>query len=195
MSLRRTLVIGGRLAGVQVVGKTSLTVNGALDENKRQATPVASGYAEAKRRAGTSRSVGVISCGEGDPKARQRFLLAAEGKIIACLAAAQNGRIPESSYLPLDHHLHRPRNNTKLPMLLRLPKSHLQNRSKARSEAGLIEGQSRRPGSTTSHRLDSRYWVGASVLPACILSRAKRLGTGSLAKRCDVSGQIQSNTS
>ena len=169
------LVIGGRLAGVQAVGKTSLTVNGALDENKRQTTPVASRYAEAKRKAGMGRSVGVISCDEGDSKARQRFLLAAEGRVIVCLAAAQNGGVPKSSYLSSHHRLHRPRDNKTLPMLLRLPKSHLQNRSKARSEAGLIEGQSRRPGSTTSHRLDSRYWVGASVLLACILSRTRGL--------------------
>ena len=53
-------------------------------------------------------------------------------------------RIPRarSSYPLSHHHIYRPRNNMKLPKLLRLPKSHRRSRSKARSEIGPIEGQS-----------------------------------------------------
>lgn len=72
----------------------------------------------------------------------------------------------ESSHLLSHRHLHRPRDNMKLPKFLRPPKIHRRNRSKARSEIGPVEGQNEVDQATprpTESTPDLR--AGTSILP------------------------------
>ena len=116
--------------------------------NKGQATPTAPEYTEVKRKAATGAGVGVILCGEGDSKARQQFLLAAEGEITVRLASAQNGGSHESSYLSSHH--------------------HLSSKPKQSHERGQSHWRHGQPGSTTSTELTPDLGLGPQVYrPAC----------------------------
>ena len=145
VSPRRTLIMGWRLVGAQVVGKTLSVMDGAvnregtceLEENKGQITTDRTRTYRGERKAGTGARARVASWSEGGLEGSDWL----QGGDHRAPGLRPEWECHEPSHLLSHRHLHRPRGNMKLPKFLRLPIGHRRNRSKARSEIGPIEGQ------------------------------------------------------
>ena len=90
------------------------------------------------------------------------------------LVSTQNGTSHEASYLLSRHHLRHLNSKMKLPKFLRPPGGHRRQRSKARSEINLTEGQSE-VGSAAQRHTESTPDLrpSASMLPTPSPSAAR----------------------